>query len=127
MKKKGKVTGMLKLDCRGIRDKHAKVSDEKKNGIISDIDSFPVIEAHYCRAKTNKIIWKQGLALKRCTICAKKNASDKTSLGSNLLTTVISIFTSQKQIDVKNARRSRLRKVKIYQLALKKRTVIICT
>ena len=52
--KKNELTGILKLDGRGEHDKHAKVSDEQKNGVISHIDSFPVIESHYCRAKTNK-------------------------------------------------------------------------
>ena len=52
--KKNELTGILKLDGRGKHDKHAKVSDEQKNGVISHIDSFPVIESHYCRAKTNK-------------------------------------------------------------------------
>ena len=52
--KKNELTGILKLDGRGKYDKRAKVSDEQKNGVISHIDSFPVIESHYCRAKTNK-------------------------------------------------------------------------
>ena len=70
--KKNKLTDMLKLDGH---DKHTKVSDEQKNGVISHIDSFPVIKSRYCRAKKNKKkIWKQGLAFKRCMIFTKKNA-----------------------------------------------------
>ena len=56
--KKNKLTGMLKLHGKHDKhDKHAKVSNEQKNGVISHIDSFPVIESHYCRAKTNKKIF----------------------------------------------------------------------
>ena len=70
--KKNKLTGMLKPHGWGKPDKHAKVSDEQKNGVISHIDSFPVIESRYCRAKVNKNIWKQGLSFKRCMIFTKK-------------------------------------------------------
>ena len=56
--KKNTLTGMLKLHGKHDKhDKHAKVSNEQKNGVISHIDSFPVIESHYCRAKTNKKIF----------------------------------------------------------------------
>ena len=70
--KKNKLTGMLKPHGWGKPDKHAKVSDEQKNGVISHIDSFPVIESRYCRVKVNKNIWKQGLSFKRCMIFTKK-------------------------------------------------------
>ena len=69
-----KLTNMLKPDGKGKHDKHIKMSDEQKNGVISHIYSFPVIESHNCRAKTNKNIWKQSLAFKRCLIFRKKNA-----------------------------------------------------
>ena len=49
------------------------MSDEQKDGLISHADSFPIIESHYCREKTNKNILKQGLAFKRCMIFTKKN------------------------------------------------------
>ena len=52
--KKNKLTGILKPDSWDEHDKHAKVSYEQKNGVISHVDSIPVIESHYCRAKTNK-------------------------------------------------------------------------
>ena len=56
--KKNTLTGMLKLHGKHDKhDKHAKVSNEQKNGVISHIDSFPVIESHYRRAKTNKKIF----------------------------------------------------------------------
>ena len=67
-------------------------------------------------------------------IFTKKNALEKTSLGSNLLATVTSLtpiiilnFKSPKETDVKNVRRSRLRKVKIYQVVSNKRTFMIYT
>ena len=50
-------TGLLKPDGQGKHDRHANVSDEQKNGVISHIDSFPVITSHYCRAKKNKKIF----------------------------------------------------------------------
>ena len=50
----------------------------------SHIDSFPVLESHYCKAKTNKKYLEEGLT--------KENASEKTSLGSNLLTTITSLM-----------------------------------
>ena len=58
-----KLTGMLKPDGRGKYDKHAKVSGEWKNGVISHIDPFPVMESHYCRAKTNKKYLEAGLSI----------------------------------------------------------------
>ena len=63
MKKKNKLTGMLKPDGRGKHDKHVKVSDEQKNGVISHIESFPAIESHYCWAKTNKKYLEAGLSI----------------------------------------------------------------
>ena len=54
---------MLKPECWGKHDKHAKVRDEQKNGVISHIDSFPVIESHYCRAKKNKKYLEAGPSL----------------------------------------------------------------
>ena len=59
--KKDKLAGMLKLDDWRTYDKHAKVSDKRKNGVISHIDSFPVIKSHYRRAKTNKKHLEAGL------------------------------------------------------------------
>ena len=63
--KKNELTGMLILDGRGKHDKHAKVSDKQKNGFIPHIDSFPVIESHYCRAKTNKKYLEAGLSIQK--------------------------------------------------------------
>ena len=38
--------------------------DEQKNVVICHIDSFPVIESHYCRTKTNKYL-EAGLRIQR--------------------------------------------------------------
>ena len=52
--KKDKVSGILKQDGRGKHGNHRKVTYEQKNEVISHINSFPVMEAHYCQAKTNR-------------------------------------------------------------------------
>ena len=72
--KKNELTGMLKPDGRGKHNKDANVSDEQKNGVISHIDSFPVIEYHYCRAKTNKKYLEAGLSIQKMYDFTKKNA-----------------------------------------------------
>ena len=51
-----KLTDKLKPDGKGKHDKHTKMIDEQKNGVISHTDSFPVVESHNCRAKTNKYL-----------------------------------------------------------------------
>ena len=50
--KKDSFTGIPKTDARG---KHKKkiVSEESRNGVRRHIDSFPVVESHYCRANTS--------------------------------------------------------------------------
>ena len=70
--KKNILTGMLKSDGWGKHNKHTKVSDEQKNVVICHIDSFPVIESHYCRAKTNKYL-EAGLRIQRMyDLCKEK-------------------------------------------------------
>ena len=51
-----KLTDKLKPDGKGKHDKHTKMIDKQKNGVISHTDSFPVVESHNCRAKTNKYL-----------------------------------------------------------------------
>ena len=128
--KKNKLTGMLKLDGRGKHDKHAKVSDEQKNGVISHIDSFPVIESHYCRAKTNKKYLEAGLRIQKMYDLYKEKCirENKPWVKS---TYYRYIFNTRYNIDFHIPKTDRCikseRKVKIYQLALKKRTFMICT
>jgi len=53
--KKDKATGVIKADQRGKHCKQqAKVSEDQKNHVMEHISSFPVLDSHYCRAKTNK-------------------------------------------------------------------------
>ena len=51
--KKEENTGMLKPDGRGSKS-FKTVSAEQKEDVINHINSFPVVDSHYCRAKTNK-------------------------------------------------------------------------
>ena len=60
-----KLTNMLKPDGKGKHDKHIKMSDEQKNGVISHIHSFPVVESHNCRAKTNKKYLEAELSIQK--------------------------------------------------------------
>ena len=60
-----KLTNMLKPDGKGKHDKHIKMSDEQKNGVISHIYSFPVVESHNCRAKTNKKYLEAELSIQK--------------------------------------------------------------
>ena len=135
--KKNKVIGMLKWDGRGKHDKHAKVSDEQKNGVMSHIDSFPVIKFHYCRAKTNKKYFEAGLSIQKMydlykEKCIRENRPwVKSTYYHYIFNTCYNIDFHIPKTDVKrrdqDAGRSRLSKVKIYQLALRKRTFTICT
>ena len=52
--KKDKVTGILKADGRGKHNKHHRVSEDQREEVIAHINSFPVVDSHYCRAKTKK-------------------------------------------------------------------------
>ena len=49
------VTGVTKRDGRGKHNKHNPlVSEANRQSEIDHINSFPVVDSHYCRAKTNK-------------------------------------------------------------------------
>ena len=52
--KKDQATGIVKPDGRGRFESLHRVSEEQKMGVLEHINSFPVFESHYCRAKTNK-------------------------------------------------------------------------
>ena len=80
-KKKRKLTDMLKPDDLGKHDKLAKVSDEQKNGVVSLIDSFPGIESHYYRSKTNKKYLEAGLSIQQMYDLYKEKCKEKTNLG----------------------------------------------
>ena len=65
IKKKDKISGTLKQDGRGKHGKHSKVTDEQRNDIMNHINSFPVMESHYCRAKTNKKYLQSDLKIEK--------------------------------------------------------------
>ena len=49
-----KTKKQVKEDERGKYANHHRCSQEQRRGVIDHINSFPVIESHYCRAKTSK-------------------------------------------------------------------------
>ena len=61
--KKDSVSGVIKSDGRGKHDSHFKIKDEDQQFVIDLINSFPVMDSHYCRAKTNKKYLKYELGL----------------------------------------------------------------
>ena len=63
--KKDKVSGILKADGRGKHNKHHRVTEEQREDVIAHINSFPVVDSHYCRAKTNKKYLEAGLAIEK--------------------------------------------------------------
>lgn len=63
--KKDKVSGALKKDGRGKHGNHCKVTDEQRNDVFEHINSFPVMESHYCRAKTNKKYLQSDLKIEK--------------------------------------------------------------
>ena len=59
------ITGVTKRDDWGKHTNHPLVSEANRQSEIDHINSFPVGDSHYCRAKTNKkyvgstfIIWQ---------------------------------------------------------------------
>ena len=50
--KKEEVSGIVKPDGRGKHNNHYKVTQDER--VIARINSFPVIDSHYCRVKTNQ-------------------------------------------------------------------------
>ena len=55
--KKDQATGIVKPNGRGRK--------EQKKGVLEHINSFPVVESHYCRAKTNKKYLEAGLNIEK--------------------------------------------------------------
>ena len=62
---KDQATGIVKPDERGRHESHHRVSEEQKRGVLEHINSFPVVESHYCRAKTNKKYLGAGLNIEK--------------------------------------------------------------
>ena len=70
--KKDEVTGILKSDNRGKPGNYHRVREEQKAEVFAGINSFRFIDSNYCRAKTNKNVWRLGQILKNCMIFIKK-------------------------------------------------------
>ena len=52
--KKDKVTGILKADGCGKHNKHHRVTEEQQEEVIAHINSFPVVDSHYCNNKNQQ-------------------------------------------------------------------------
>ena len=63
--KKDETTGIVKIDGRGTHSNHHKVSEEERKSVLAHIQSFPVVDSHYCRAKTNKKYLESGLNIQK--------------------------------------------------------------
>ena len=75
--KKDKVTGVVKPDGRGRHSSHYQVSEEQKQGVFEHINSFPVVDSHYCRAKTNKKYLEGGLNIEKMYDLYKEKCEKK--------------------------------------------------
>ena len=59
-------TGLPKADQRGKwSGEKRKVAEEQRNKVLEHIKSFPTVDAHYCRAKTNKKYLEAGLNIQK--------------------------------------------------------------
>ena len=52
--KKDPVSGTLTPDCRGKHNNMKKIGEEQRKKVIDRINSFQLVDSHYCTAKTNK-------------------------------------------------------------------------
>ena len=132
--KKNKLIGMLKLDGRGKNDKHAKVSDEQKNRVISHVDSFPVIESRYCRPKTNEKYLEAGLSIAKMydlykDKCIKENSPwVKSAYYRYIFNTCYNIdFHIPKTDRCEKCEEIKIKKSQKIPVYMEKRTFMICT
>ena len=75
--KKDPVSGVIKVDGRGKHSNHFKVDEVQRKFVIDHINSFPVIESHYCRAKTNKKYLEPGLNIEKMYDLYKSQCIDQ--------------------------------------------------
>ena len=85
--KADKVTGVIKPDGRGNHWNHYRVISEDKENVLSHIKSFPLVDSHYCRAKTNKKYYRMDLTSRKYMSFAEEIAEKMKGLWSNHLTT----------------------------------------
>ncbi|CAH1171175.1 unnamed protein product [Phaedon cochleariae] len=52
--KKKDHQGIIERDRRGTHTQHKKIPDNIKSDILRHIESFPRVNSHYCRSRTNK-------------------------------------------------------------------------
>ena len=76
MTKKDPVNGTTKRDGRG-KHRRSSVTDECRMRVIEHITSFPFIDSHYCRAKTNKHYLEAGLNIEKMYHLYEEEASTK--------------------------------------------------
>ena len=71
--KKESVSGATEPDGRGKHGKQSSVSDVNCQKVVDHINSFPVIDSHYCRARTNKKYLDPGLNIEKMYDLHKMN------------------------------------------------------
>lgn len=60
----GKVQEVIQDDQRGKHHNNPfKVPDQNLAAVLQHIDSYPIMESHYCREKTNRRYLEEGLSL----------------------------------------------------------------
>ena len=84
--KAGKVTG-VKPRGREKHCNHHKVSSENKKNVLADVTSFPLVDSHFCKAKTNKTTETVDLISRKCMIFIKEIAEKMKAHSSNHFTT----------------------------------------
>ena len=87
--KKDKVIGILKSDIRIKLSNHDRVSIKQKKEVIGHINSFYVVDFHYCLAITNKKYLDAELSTEQICVFIKGNAKKRRNLMLNLCTTAI--------------------------------------
>ena len=71
-----KVTDAIKPDGRGNDWNHYRVSSQDKENVLSHIKSFPLVDSHYCRAKTNKKYSQNGLNIEKIYELCRRNCRE---------------------------------------------------
>ena len=77
LNKKNSFTGVSKTDARG---KHKRIIlwEESRNGVRRHIESFPMVESHYCRANTSNNYLHSNLNIcKLYDLYVKKSTDDQ--------------------------------------------------
>lgn len=63
---RGKVKEVIQGDLRGTHHNNPfKVPDKNFEAVLNHIDSYPVMESHYCHEKTKRQYLEEGLNLRQ--------------------------------------------------------------